>query len=158
MKSWSIPKVKILYRDTYVYRDTVFIGCTLWSNVDPEVFKNLNDHKYIPNWSWETQMSEHYKDTEYLRSLLPLSCVVLTHYAPSLLAYIPYPNKSEDLYSGYYNTDCDDIIPFIKAWIFGHTHIKISTGKFYNNPVGYPDELYAADSLHLCIQFLLIQE
>jgi predicted phosphodiesterase len=142
--------------------DVVFIGATLWTNMNGEddktiekVHKNLNDYVNIlfedelgiRDFEPEDTIEEHRKSLTFLKRAvcehLAYKVIVITHHAPSKLSKHPKMRPS-NLLNGAYMSDLDNFIEIhsqIKYWIHGHTHKKqnyiIGETNIVCNPRGY---------------------
>lgn len=121
------------------------LGCTLYPQIQPShrdvVARRLNDFHQPGNWTPERHNSEHAQDLAWLRGELEniqraepdRRVLVVTHYAPSLIA----TSKPGDVGSDESSAFCTDVIEqqmatragnakikaMIKYWVFGHTHL-----------------------------------
>lgn len=167
LESMMPPNVTILENDTVEYEGVVFMGATLWTNLnngdsltmyhlkhmmnDYKVIQNhYNDtglyHKLVPEYTFRT----HVKTMQYLRLMLSMHrdkpVVVITHHAPSF-ASVPEYHKHDHLMNGGYASDLsEDILnnENIRVWVHGHMHdpvdYKIGETRVLSNPRGYPSE------------------
>lgn len=165
-KSLLNDNVIILNRDCYELDDTVFIGCTLWSDFKNNDFRvnrlanyNISDFsrikknhfvRFTPDDAIEIfnldkqfiiDSIEKYKNTGK-------KIVVITHFLPSFKLIHPKWTVNENDLNYYFSSNCDDIIGkygnAISAWFFGHTHdatdIMLGDLRCVCNPLGYPNE------------------
>lgn len=131
-----------------IYR---FIGSVLWSYIYMPQYL-VNDKYNIEEYTAENNNKWFETNVDYLESVLReteeqnenINCVVITHHLPSFhLIHEKY--KNEHKYNQCFASSSDRLIKSpVKAWIFGHTHMKIN--KKINdvmcvaNPIGYPGE------------------
>lgn len=166
IRTGYIGNFHILERDAIAIEDTLFLGCTLWSNMmnnNPnswlECFSSLNDYQFIrcdkngksvnmtPGDSIEW-FDKSFRWLEYtLDELTHDKIVVLTHHAPSFQS-IARRFKGSFSNGGFAN-DLDEFImdrPKIKVWAHGHCHnssdYNIGSTRIITNPLGYSGELY----------------
>lgn len=145
-----LPKnVTVLEKECVEYNGVLFLGGTLWTNMNNHdqltlyhMKSMMNDYKQITmknevksvyhRLTPEHTVTEHVKTTELFKFYLeenrrretPLPVVVLTHHAPSRLSTHPmYANDT--IMNGAYSSDLSEFIldnPEIKYWTHGHTH------------------------------------
>jgi hypothetical protein len=154
-KTWShinsqLPdNVHLLENQTYTIDDIVFIGATLWTDMnqsDPltmwHMAQSMNDYKHITMFDEvknvyhrltpEKTVKEFYKSRDYIKHVVEndpaKTYVVVTHHAPSKASIKPqYTN--DHLMNGAYSSDLSNFIldhPQIKVWHHGHTHSNLS--------------------------------
>jgi predicted phosphodiesterase len=144
----SLPNVKFLQKETYMYRDVLFMGCTLWSSCntsDTSLTKYINDFRKIPNMSFEKFNKLHTDHSEWLRNKLSeskdIKKIVITHHIPTF-KLMDKKYKDHPLNSFFYSEL--DFINKADFWICGHSHtansIKINNCLCVLNPLGYPVE------------------
>ena len=129
--------------------DTVVIGGTLWSELDPvyEVLIQaaLNDFKAIKKFSLEQYKALYNLELENLKKQIDKfsdqKTLILTHHAPT---YQTTERWSQSPIKSCFCTSLEDIIldnPQIKAWVFGHCHesyvIHIGQAKVLEHSFGY---------------------
>jgi Icc-related predicted phosphoesterase len=158
--------VQLLEKETAEINGVLFIGSTLWTDMnqadeltmfhlktgmnDYHVVKmqtNGNYHKLNP----ERTYREHTVSKEYIKIALdnnrskaaPLPVVVVTHHAPSKLSIKPRYEK-DTLMNGGYSSDLSELMldyPEIRVWTHGHTHdefrYQIGETTVICNPRGY---------------------
>jgi hypothetical protein len=156
--------ITLLENQTHTIDDVVFVGCTLWTDMnksDPltmfHMKSAMNDYKQITQFNKakhvyhrldpERTVADHYKSKAYIQQVVeadPLKkYVVVTHHAPSRSSTHPrYANDT--LMNGAYSSDLNDFIldhPQILAWHHGHTHDRfhymIGSTHIMCNPRGY---------------------
>jgi predicted phosphodiesterase len=160
--------IYFLENDTKIIDDVVFIGATVWTDMnrgDPitlhAVRDMMNDYQtirndqqgYIPIKPADT-MERHRRTLSYFRLVLSENkdkkCVVVGHHSPSFLSC--HPMYTHDyIMNGAYHSDLSEFIldhPQIQLWTHGHTHhpfdYTIETTRIVCNPRGY--EGYEADT------------
>jgi len=164
------PNVYFLENDTKIIDDVVFVGATLWTDMnrgDPltlhAVRDMMNDFRIIRNdEKGYTPLKpadvalRHRETLKYFRFMLSehkdKKCVVVGHHAPSRLStHEQY--KNEHLMNGAYSSDLSEFImdhPQIKLWTHGHTHhpfdYVIGETRVVCNPRGYEGDGYSEDS------------
>lgn len=141
--------IHFLQKSSWVHPCGVeFIGCTLWSMIDPMALHHTNNFKYIFDSKYQND-ELHQDHVEWLENTLsyrkqnPRPIIVLTHYVPSFKGISPHRN--DPIISTAFATDLEYMFgePVI-GWICGHTHdprsVKINDIWLHLNPVGYKDE------------------
>lgn len=125
-------------------------GGTFWSYIPTDkeqyVMSKINDYKYIDNFSPSISNTLHLSATSGLNDYLLhknnlKKTIVLSHHMPSFHLIDPcYRCMDNDLnYAFASNITCSRY-PSIVAWVYGHTHKPYADGRFYCNPIGYPNE------------------
>jgi predicted phosphodiesterase len=151
----------LLEQNTKIINDIVFVGGTLWTNMnknDPitmhAVRDMMNDYRairndqnnYIPIKPHDT-VQRHNRTVEYIKLVLSehkeQTCVVVGHHSPSYKS-CPEEFLRDFLMNGAYHSDLTDIMldnPQIKLWTHGHTHTafdySIGDTRIVCNPRGY---------------------
>jgi len=164
------PNVYMLENDTKVIDDVVFVGATLWTDMnkgDPltmhAIEGMMNDFKIIRNdkrsyatMSARDVASSHARTLKYFELVLnenkDKKCVVVGHHSPSFQSCHPmYGNDT--LMNGGYHSDLSEFIldhPQIVLWTHGHTHhpfdYKIGETRVVCNPRGYENDGYSEDT------------
>lgn len=164
------PNVYFLENDTKVIDDVVFIGATLWTDMnkaDPltmhAIEDMMNDFKIIRNeyrsyapMSARDVAERHRKTLQYFRIILQENkdkkCVIVGHHSPSHLS-IHESYSHDTLMNGGYHSDLSEFIldhPQIKLWTHGHTHhpfdYMIGDTRIVCNPRGYESDGYSENS------------
>jgi Icc-related predicted phosphoesterase len=153
--------VYFLERDTKIIDDVVFVGGTLWTDMnkhDPltlhTVRELMNDFRLIRNddkgftaLKPADTVARHKQTMDYIKHVVQENanrkCVVVGHHAPSHQSI--HPMYSDDhLMNGAYCSDLSEFIldhPQIVLWTHGHTHhyfdYKIGDTRVVCNPRGY---------------------
>ena len=156
--------VHLLERDTKIIDDVVFVGGTLWTDMnkfDPltmhAVRDMMNDYRAIRNdkngyisLKPADTVDRHRATRDYIKHVVgehkEKRCVVVGHHSPCLQSIHPqYSN--EYLMNGAYHSDLTEIMldnPQIKLWTHGHTHhpfdYVIGETRVVCNPRGYHDD------------------
>lgn len=164
------PNIYMLEQDMKVIDDVVFVGGTLWTDMnkgDPltmhAIEGMMNDFRIIRNDKREfARMSardvanRHARTLSYFRHVLSENkdkkCVIVGHHCPSKLS--THENyKDEYLMNGGYSSDLSEFImdhPQVKLWTHGHTHhpfdYMIGETRIVCNPRGYESDGYSEDS------------
>jgi Icc-related predicted phosphoesterase len=164
------PNVYLLEQDTKIIDDVVFVGGTLWTDMnkgDPltmhAIEGMMNDFRIIRNdFRSYAPMSaidvtvRHRKTLQYFKHILSehkdKKCVVVGHHSPSFQsAHEMY--KHETLMNGGYHSDLSEFIldhPQVKLWTHGHTHhpfdYVIGETRIVCNPRGYENDGYSEDT------------
>lgn len=164
----KFPNIYFLERDTKVIDDVVFIGATLWTDMnrgDPltlHATKSLlndfrlirNDEKGFTSLKPMDTAIRHRDTLEYFREVLRNNenkkCVIVGHHTPSWQScHERY--RGDSLMNACYHSELSEFIldhPQIKLWTHGHTHhpfdYMIGDTRIVCNPRGY--EGYEADN------------
>jgi len=166
LKSIMPDNVSVLENEVVEYNGVMFMGATMWTDMnknDPitlyTVKSGMNDYREISNFYENKNLyykltPEHTvgmfrKTVEYFKQTLEREenklkpFVVITHHSPSYLS-INEKYKSEYHMNGAYCSDLSSFIldhPQIKCWIHGHLHdpvdYMIGTTHITSNPRGY---------------------
>jgi DNA repair exonuclease SbcCD nuclease subunit len=161
------PNVYFLEQDTKVIDDVVFVGGTLWTNMnkrDPltmhAIEGMMNDFRIIKNDKRNyASMSaldvaiRHDRTLAYIKLIVQehkdKTCVVVGHHSPSFQSCHP-SYAHETLMNGGYHSDLSEFImdhPQIKLWTHGHTHhpfdYVIGETRIVCNPRGYENDGYS---------------
>jgi predicted phosphodiesterase len=157
----KFTNVYFLERDMKVIDDVIFVGGTLWTDMNKEdsltmftIRSIMNDFRVIKkdndNWTnlkpADTTI-RHRQTLDYIRLIVDdnkdKKCVVVGHHSPSFLsAHAMY--KDDTLMNGAYHSSLEEFImdrPQIKLWTHGHTHYAfdyvIGETRVVCNPRGY---------------------
>lgn len=156
--------IVLLENQTHTIEDVVFIGATLWTDMnkgDPltlwHVKQNMSDFKEVTMFNEvknayhkltpERVMEDFYKSKNFIQETVKdkfdQKFVVVTHHAPSRASTHPRYADS-NLLNGAYSSDLSEFIlenPQIKLWTHGHTHDKFDymfgSTRIVCNPRGY---------------------
>jgi len=164
------PNVYMLEQDMKIIDDVVFVGGTLWTNMnrrDPltmhAIEGMMNDFRIIRNDARNyAAMSaldvaiRHDKTLAYIEHIVHehrnKKCVVVGHHSPSFQSVHP-TYAHENLMNGGYHSDLSEFIldhPQIKLWTHGHTHhpfdYMIGETRIVYNPRGYENDGYSEDT------------
>lgn len=164
--------ITLLENQTHQIDDVVFVGCTLWSDMnksDPltmfHMKQAMNDYRQITQFNEaknvyhkldpERTVADHYASKKFIAETVAnkfdQKFVVVTHHAPSKASTKPqYANDT--LMNGAYSSDLSEFIlenPQIKLWTHGHTHdvfdYMIGSTRVVCNPRGYQNYEERAD-------------
>lgn len=168
----KFSNVYFLENDTKVIDDIVFMGATLWTDMnkgDPltlhAIRDMMNDFKVIRNDRLgytslkPIHAAERHRETkQYFKSVLEQNkdkkCVVVGHHTPSFLS-VHEQYQNEHIMNGGYTSDLSEFIldhPQIVLWTHGHTHhcfdYVIGSTRIVCNPRGYhaPDDSWGEDT------------
>ena len=162
--------VYFLEDKTKVIDDVVFVGATLWTDMnkgDPltqtVAQDSMNDFRVIRNDRKEYAklrsrdvIDRHIQSKQYIQLVLDNHkddvCVVVGHHSPSYQSV--HPMYASDLHlNGAYHSDLSELIldrPQIKLWTHGHTHhafdYQIGDTRIVCNPRGYQTASYSEDT------------
>jgi Icc-related predicted phosphoesterase len=166
----KFSNVYFLECDTKVIDDVVFVGGTLWTDMnkgDPltqhAIKDMMNDFRIIRNdrrdyarMSPQDVIERHLKTKQYIESVLKnhadQRCVVVGHHSPSFQSC--HPQYAHDtLMNGGYHSDLSEFIldhPQIKLFTHGHTHhafdYTIGETRIVCNPRGYETAGYSEET------------
>ena len=161
------PNITMLEQDMKIIDDVVFVGGTLWTNMnkrDPltmhAIEGMMNDFRIIRNdkRNYATMSAldvaiRHDKTLGYIKHVVQehkdKTCVVVGHHSPSFQSVNPI-YAHETLMNGGYHSDLSEFImdhPQIKLWTHGHTHhpfdYTIGETRIVCNPRGYENDGYS---------------
>ena len=164
--------ITLLENETHVIDDVVFVGATLWTDMnkgdDLTMFhmkSMMNDYRQVTMFNEvkhtyhrltpEKTVEDHHKSRFYIRDVVeanPTSkVVVVTHHAPSKASIKP-KYAGDHMMNGAYSSDLSEFIldnPQIKLWTHGHTHdvfdYMIGSTRIVCNPRGYQNYEERAD-------------
>ncbi len=150
IKTMKLNNVTFLDNEYEDYEGYRFVGSTLWSKVEkPVVDYCINDFRVIKEMSVDLYNELHEVSREFLKSSVvtesPLPVIVITHHLPSF-QLVADEYKDSTALNKYFASKSEDLcVRTMKAWIYGHTHIRsdrISKMgiRFACNPIGYPGE------------------
>ncbi len=164
------PNVYMLEQDTKIINGVVFVGGTLWTNMnkrDPltmhAIEGMMNDFRIIRNdarnyacMSALDVAIRHDKTLAYIEHIVHVhknkKCVVVGHHSPSFQSVHP-TYAHETLMNGGYHSDLSEFIldhPQIVLWTHGHTHhpfdYMIGETRVVCNPRGYENDGYSEDT------------
>ena len=156
--------VTLLENQTHTIDDVVFVGCTLWTDMnqsDPltmfHMKSQMNDYRQVTMFNEsknvyhrltpEKTVEDHYKSKQFIKETVEnkfdQKFVVVTHHAPSKASIKPQ-YAGDTLMNGAYSSDLSEFIlenPQIKLWTHGHTHdpfdYMIGSTRIVCNPRGY---------------------
>ena len=150
IKSQLPPNVHLLEKESMVLDGVLFLGATLWTDMNRQDALTLyhmqgamNDYRQITMYNKERDayhrlqpeytVQEHLQTMKYFATALAenrareggaLPVVVVTHHSPSKLSIKPKYEK-DVLMNGAYSSDLSEFIldhPEIQVWTHGHTH------------------------------------
>jgi Icc-related predicted phosphoesterase len=164
------PNIYLLEQDMKIIDDVVFVGGTLWTDMngrDPltmhAIKDMMNDFRIVRNDKREyAAMSpldvaiRHDKTLSYIKLIVQehkdKKCVVVGHHAPSFKS-VSEQYASQTLMNGGYASDLSEFImdhPQIKLWTHGHMHqpfdYVIGETRVVCNPRGYENDGYSENS------------
>jgi predicted phosphohydrolase len=164
LRSMMPDNVTILDKECFEYEGVLFLGATLWTDMnkgDPmtvHVVKNMmNEYKCVQNFypaknlyyklTPEATVEDFRKTIQYFKFMLSekkdMPVVVITHMAPSF-ASVNEKYLREGCSNGGYASELSELIldnPQIKVWVHGHMHdpvdYMIGDTRVLANPRGY---------------------
>ena len=153
--------VYFLERDTKIINDVVFVGGTLWTDMnkfDPltlhavrdmmmDYRATVNDQAGYRRLKPADTVERHRLTVGYIKHVISehkdKRCVVVGHHSPSFQSCHP-TYKDEYITNGAYHSDLSEVMldnPQIKLWTHGHTHhcfdYVIGETRVVCNPRGY---------------------
>ena len=166
MKAELPDNFRVLEKDCFEIDDVLFIGATLWTDMnrgDPLTVQTLkygmNDYDCVRKLHAGNQyvrldprdtINEHIRTLQYFKVILDnphnldKKIVMVTHMAPTHLSIAPQYANDKHMNGGYYSDLSEFILdnPRIKVWCHGHTHTKFDymVGDYTRvvcNPRGY---------------------
>ena len=166
----KFPNIYMLEQDTKIIDDVVFVGGTLWTDMnkrDPltmhAIEGMMNDFRIVRNdkrnyapMSALDVAIRHDKTLAYIKLIVEehkdKKCVVVGHHSPSTQSIHPI-YAHETLMNGGYHSDLSELIldhPQIVLWTHGHTHhpfdYKIGETRIVCNPRGYENDGYSENT------------
>lgn len=164
------PNVHFLEDDCIEIDDVLFVGGTLWTDLNnfdqltEIMIKNMmNDYHVIKNDAKgyrkllpvDTQQ-RHVKTLNYIKQIVTQNpdkkIVVVTHHAPSSQSIMERYKEDHIMNGGYYSELSEFILdnPQIKKWFHGHMHshfrYQIGETEVICNPRGYKTNIYNEDT------------
>lgn len=153
-RSMCPSNVHILDNETYQMDDVLFVGSTLWSNIQEEdeleIQNRINDYRMIYNAkgsriSPREISAKFHQNLKFIQSAVnnnqDKKIVIVTHHA-CLNKNTSYPGYEGEVANTAYAThiDLENDAP-VKYWICGHTHhnYRIQKGSYttVSNQMGY---------------------
>ena len=149
----NFSNITFLDNSTIDFEGYRWIGTTLWTKVDENPRKIINDMNYISDFKPVDYNREHQISCDFLEKAISessLPCVIITHHLPITELIHPKFLVDEDAWdlNQWFATRLENMVEKysskIKAWFYGHTHeysIQKHYGvKFLCNPMGYSGE------------------
>lgn len=142
--------VHFLQKDKIIIDDTVYLGCTLWTDIEevniPYITEYMNDYTLINNFTVKDGNEIHEDHVSFLVKEIALheKIVIITHHLPTN-RLIDKKYKIYGVLNKAFYTDLEHLlVNKIKMWICGHTHIqksvKIGETLLIAAPFGYSTE------------------
>ena len=164
------PNVYFMENDCKIIDDVMFVGATLWTDMnrgDPITLHAVrdmmndfriikNDEKGYTNLKPADTVIRHRATLKYFQSVLDENkerrCVVVGHHTPSYQSIHPqYAN--DHIMNGAYHSDLSEFMldnPQIVLWTHGHTHYcfdyQIGNCRIVCNPRGYQTDAYSEET------------
>jgi len=156
----------IIFLDNDIFETSgyIFVGTTLWTNVNEEAYENMND-KLQAILSRDEVLSIHKNNVKWLNStlnklkklkekdrkgeLMEKPVIVITHHLPlKEVVHKKFLGEEYSITNSGYFSDLSDLVlkynDIICHWYHGHMHEaykkKVYDIQFCANPMGYPDE------------------
>ena len=162
------PNFHVLNNDSVTINDTVFVGSTLWTDLnngcpitDYHLGSCMSDYRVITfkdsrgNYRKlrpRDTLSEHITSASYIKTVLDnctetgQNVVVVSHHAPCSLS-IHETYKDDHYMNGGYVSNLENLLyrNSVKLWCHGHVHNQfdyyVGDARVVCNPRGYPNEL-----------------
>ncbi|KAI4660273.1 uncharacterized protein J4E78_004974 [Alternaria triticimaculans] len=135
-------RFRLLFRDRYdVNENVTILGCTLWSDIQPEQaaevasrMTDYNEERGIQDWTVEKSCTEHARDLEWLNAQVHQiqedephrSVIIATHHCPTIDPRATDPRHASSTMNSGFVSDLSKetcwMSPAVKVWAFGHTH------------------------------------
>lgn len=155
-----LANVHILEKESVTIQDVIFIGGTLWTDMNNadaltlyHLDANMNDFRIVwygdkaRKFKAKDAFQEHHQMKKYISAVVEGNAdgkfVVCSHHAPSHLSINPV-YSDDRLMNGGYCSDLSEFIldhPQIKLWTHGHMHncsdYTIGSTRVVCNPRGY---------------------
>lgn len=164
------PNVYFMENDFKLIDDVMFVGATLWTDMnkhDPITLHSIrdmmndfriikNDEKGYTNLKPADVAIRHRETLKYFQSILDENkerkCVIVGHHSPSYQSMHPmYAN--DHIMNGGYHSDLSEFMfdnPQIVLWTHGHTHhcfdYQIGNCRVVCNPRGYQNDGYSENT------------
>jgi len=167
------PNIKFLEDDHIILDDIVFVGGTLWTDMNKEdprtrmdIKYRMNDFEIIRNedsgyrkLTPDDTIIRHKKTLNYFSKIVyenkDKKIVIVGHHSPSKLS-THYKYAGEFEMNGGYSSDLSEFIidnPNITLWIHGHTHYGfdyiLGETRIICNPRGYAEREVCARNFKL---------
>lgn len=159
------PNIHLLEQNKLVIDDIVFLGASLWTDMNREdpitmmmIRKEINDYGAIAHYDthngWrqlmpQTTVDKYNETLQWLRFMLSedkRKTVVISHHAPSRQS-VHDKYRGQWMTNGAFVNNLDEFIidhPHIALWTHGHVHNNfdyyIDNTRILCNPHGYPKE------------------
>lgn len=166
-----LPNVHLLDNEVFELGDYLFIGATLWTDVNRDdplthatLTREMNDYRLVkyrsPGGTWSRlypaiTMRDHHYSKGWIFGMAAANpnrkLIVSTHHAPSPKSIHPLYDEDYYLNGGYYSNLEEDILkkPNIVLWTHGHMHnnfdYMVGSTNVVCNPKGYNNENPAFD-------------
>lgn len=148
----KFTNVYFLDNKSIIINNIKFIGCTLWSNIDPKISHYISDYYNIKSLKYTDTIVFFNESKNYILDELKkakkdnIKCILLTHHGTHYLCNGKY--KDSQLGSAFFST-IHELVGYddtLLACINGHTHQNIDTKipntniRLLSNCVGYETE------------------
>jgi Icc-related predicted phosphoesterase len=159
------PNIHVLEQNKLVINDIVFLGATLWTDMNREdpitmmmIHNEINDYKaiahYDTHYGWrrlmpQTTVNKYNESIRWFKLMLSednRKTVVVSHHAPSRQS-VHENYRGQWMTNGAFVNNLDELIidhPHIALWTAGHVHhahrYYIGNTLIAINPAGYPGE------------------
>lgn len=135
-------------------KDVTFIGATLWTNFQEDLWakqsaaRSISDFRVITGFSPEKAVDLHTEHIKFIKEAYATAegkKVIVTHFLPAIECISKeYLTKGNDTLNKYFANDYGNWISDLKNtpyWLFGHTHdnidVTIGDTRVIANPYGY---------------------
>lgn len=146
------PNLHILENSIFKYKNFVFYGGTMWSNISKDAIKGINDFNMISKHILGTRKNYLLKHDEFKSKLIHnlndidnqnKKFIVISHHSPSYKSL--HENFKNSKINSAFISDCEYLMDDnVELWVHGHTHkyfdYHIDKTRIICNPYGYPNE------------------
>ena len=127
--------------------DISIFGTTLWTNVkkcQSWIIKSMiSDYRCIPNFTIDLNNKLHSESLQKFNEMVhrhpDRNWIVICHHQPQ--TYLIAEKYKSSVLNAAFASDVEEFEKdHIKAVVYGHTHTASVSGKYFCNPIGYPNE------------------
>lgn len=150
----SMPRENVVFLQNESYDltpDISIYGGTFWTDIPHAKHRTvqytINDYSMIPGFTPTMSCMFFDRALQGLKNCIEASppdreWIVMSHHMPSFSLIDPKYRRPQyaDMNCAFASEIGFAHHPQIKAWVYGHTHTPLQSGKFYCNPIGYPGE------------------
>ena len=145
----EFENVIFLNNKIYEFSDSevVIFGTTLWTHIPEEktkiIKKKMNDYFYIKNFTPKDSTKLFNKNYTFIKETIKnysnKKLIFVSHHLPQMYLIDKEYQGSDINYA--FASDIPELDnSCVVACVYGHTHTNSIQGKYYCNPLGYPNE------------------